>query len=188
MPTDVATTDVTIRPARPEDAGAVAALHTANWQDAYRGLMPDAYLDGPLAGDMQAAWAEKFAHMAAGGSAILLAEQGEPGQGGQMLGFIRIVANADPQWGHYIDNLHVAASTRGMGLGRKLFDAGLAWAKARDGRPDRGQGAYLFVYADNTAARAAYARWQGREVEEFLDDAPHGGTLPAVRVAWDRVR
>lgn len=167
---------VTIRMATAEDAEAVAALHTANWQDAYRGIMPDAYLDGPLADGMRNGWAEKFADMAAGNSAVLVAEAG-----GRLLGFIRIVPNADPQWGHYIDNLHVAAGTRGGGIGRALFRAGADWAAERGGA----RGLYLYVYADNTPARAAYARWQGREVEQFLDDAPHGGKIPAVRVAWE---
>lgn len=171
--------EVTIRPAEPQDQSAVATLHTANWQDAYRGLMPNDYLDGTLASDMQAAWAEKFIDMAAGRSCVLVAEWE-----GRLLGFIRIVPNADPRWGHYIDNLHVAASMRGTGLGRSLFEAGAGWAVERGGN----RGLYLFVYADNTAARAAYARWQGREVETFLDDAPHGGKIPAVRVAWEAVR
>lgn len=172
--------DITIRPARPEDWEAVAALHTANWQDAYRGLMPDDYLDGPLAAEMKAAWTGKFAHMAEGRSVVLVAMSGEPEQGDPLLGFIRVVPNADPQWGHYIDNLHVAASTRGTGLGRRLFEAGAHWARTQGGAA----GLHLLVYADNGAARAAYARWQGREAEEFLDDAPHGGKIPAVRVAW----
>ncbi|HEY4545638.1 MAG TPA: GNAT family N-acetyltransferase [Pedomonas sp.] len=174
--------DATIRFARSKDANAIAALHTANWRDAYRGIMPDEYLDGPLAAEMQLAWTGKLADMAAGNSAVLVAEEG-----GALAGFIRIVPNADPRWGHYIDNLHIALGTRGGGLGRKLFNAGAdwaaEWAKGRDGT----QGLYLFVYADNGAARAAYARWQGKEVEEFLDDAPHGGKIPAVRVAWDAV-
>lgn len=167
---------VTIRPATLADAGAIAALHTANWQDAYRGIMPDAYLDGPLAAEMQTVWAEKFADMAEGRSAILVAE-GEEG----LLGFIRIVADADPRWGHFIDNLHVRAGARSLGLGRKLFRAGAEWA----GSHGDAAGLYLYVYADNTSARATYARWQGREVEEFLDDGPHGGKIPAVRVAWE---
>jgi len=176
--------DMTIRLAQTQDREAVAALHTANWQDAYRGLMPDAYLDGPLAAEMQAAWAEKFADMAEGRSCVLVAVQDNPGQGGDLLGFIRVVPNADPQWGHYIDNLHVASGTRGTGLGRRLFEAGADWAVERGGN----RGLYLFVYADNGAARATYARWRGREVEVFLDDAPHGGQIPAVRVAWEAVR
>ena len=172
-------TGVAIRLARTEDASAIAALHTANWQDAYRGIMPDDYLDGRLAAEMQVTWAEKLVHAATGASAIFLAEQG-----GVLRGFIRIVANADPAWGHYIDNLHVAAGTRGGGFGRALFNTGAEWAMERGGK----HGLYLYVYADNAPARAAYARWQGREVEEFLDDAPHGGKIPAVRVAWDAGR
>lgn len=35
-----------IRPAAPEDAWSVARVHVRAWQVAYRGFMPDAYLDG----------------------------------------------------------------------------------------------------------------------------------------------
>jgi ribosomal protein S18 acetylase RimI-like enzyme len=35
-----------VRPARPEDGEAVADLHVRSWQVAYRGLLPDHYLDG----------------------------------------------------------------------------------------------------------------------------------------------
>src|SRR5580704_17872478 len=35
-----------VRPARPDDAGAVAAVHVRSWQVGYRGLLPDAYLEG----------------------------------------------------------------------------------------------------------------------------------------------
>lgn len=35
-----------MRPARPEDAADVAGVHVRSWQVAYRGLLPDDYLDG----------------------------------------------------------------------------------------------------------------------------------------------
>ena len=38
---------VNIRPAGPADAAAVAAVHVASWQGAYRGVLPDEVLDGP---------------------------------------------------------------------------------------------------------------------------------------------
>jgi ribosomal protein S18 acetylase RimI-like enzyme len=38
-------TGTTIRPAAPEDAEAVERLRVAGWQTAYRGIIPDAYLD-----------------------------------------------------------------------------------------------------------------------------------------------
>ena len=37
--------DMEIRPAEPEDALAVARVHVRTWQVAYRGLLPDEYLD-----------------------------------------------------------------------------------------------------------------------------------------------
>ena len=35
----------TVRSARPEDAAEVAGVHVRSWQAAYRGLLPDEYLD-----------------------------------------------------------------------------------------------------------------------------------------------
>jgi GNAT superfamily N-acetyltransferase len=35
-----------LRPATPDDAMAVARVHVRSWQVGYRGLLPDAYLDG----------------------------------------------------------------------------------------------------------------------------------------------
>lgn len=35
-----------VRPARSEDAEAIAAIHVASWRAAYRGQIPDAVLDG----------------------------------------------------------------------------------------------------------------------------------------------
>jgi GNAT superfamily N-acetyltransferase len=35
-----------LRPAEPEDAMGVARVHVRSWQAGYRGLLPDAYLDG----------------------------------------------------------------------------------------------------------------------------------------------
>lgn len=43
-----------IRPAQPEDALAVAGVHVRSWQAAYRGLLPDAYLDQLRAEDRAA--------------------------------------------------------------------------------------------------------------------------------------
>jgi GNAT superfamily N-acetyltransferase len=40
-----------LRPARPEDALAVARVHVRCWQIGYRGLLPDGYLDGLRAED-----------------------------------------------------------------------------------------------------------------------------------------
>jgi ribosomal protein S18 acetylase RimI-like enzyme len=46
----------TIRPAAVEDADAIGAVHVRAWQAAYRGVMPDEYLDGPRAQDRADGW------------------------------------------------------------------------------------------------------------------------------------
>ena len=40
-----------LRPAEPQDAMGVARVHVRSWQAGYRGLLPDAYLDGLRAED-----------------------------------------------------------------------------------------------------------------------------------------
>jgi hypothetical protein len=44
--------DVVIRPCAPEDADEIESLRVAGWRAAYRGIIPDAYLDGlPVDGE-----------------------------------------------------------------------------------------------------------------------------------------
>lgn len=43
--------NVRLRRAEPTDNDAVATVHVRSWQAAYRGLLPDAYLDGLNASD-----------------------------------------------------------------------------------------------------------------------------------------
>jgi hypothetical protein len=45
---------ISLRPAVPGDSLAVARIHVRAWQTAYRGLLPDAYLDGLRAEDRAA--------------------------------------------------------------------------------------------------------------------------------------
>ena len=47
---------VTIRPASVDDADAVGEVHVRAWQSAYRGVMPDDYLDGLQAQDHAMRW------------------------------------------------------------------------------------------------------------------------------------
>lgn len=53
--------DIAIRRARPEDADAVAAIHVAGYEEAYRGLIPDEVIDGrPLELRLRV-WRERLA-------------------------------------------------------------------------------------------------------------------------------
>jgi ribosomal protein S18 acetylase RimI-like enzyme len=52
---------VELRDATPDDAEAIATVHVASWQVAYRGLMPDVVLDGLSVDDRAHRWAERLA-------------------------------------------------------------------------------------------------------------------------------
>jgi GNAT superfamily N-acetyltransferase len=51
-----------LRPALPSDAADIAAINVRTWQHAYRGLLPDAYLDGLSIEARVDAWAERLAN------------------------------------------------------------------------------------------------------------------------------
>ena len=65
---------VTVRPATVADAGAMGRLHVRASQAAYRGHMPDDYLDGLRAEDRAAGW-ERFLGRRRERGAVLVAEQ-----------------------------------------------------------------------------------------------------------------
>ena len=50
-----------IRPAVESDARAVAEAHVRTWQSAYRGIVPDAYLDALSSDRREIAWRESIA-------------------------------------------------------------------------------------------------------------------------------
>lgn len=56
----MAVQDLIIRDAQANDADAMGRLHVRAWQRAYRGVMPDEYLDGLQADDRIEMWRERI--------------------------------------------------------------------------------------------------------------------------------
>jgi hypothetical protein len=57
------------RPARPEDARAIAGLHADSWQRHDRGAYADAFLDSDASGYLLALWTERMSAEATWGRA-----------------------------------------------------------------------------------------------------------------------
>ncbi len=49
---------MTIRPATPADAAAIARIHVATWQATYKGIVPEAYLSSLSGPDFTTRWSE----------------------------------------------------------------------------------------------------------------------------------
>lgn len=50
--------DITVRPAQPEDAPEISRIYSASWRSAYRGMVPQEYLDQLK--DKNDHWVERF--------------------------------------------------------------------------------------------------------------------------------
>ncbi len=163
-----------IRPLSPRDAAAVAELHVVSWRSAYRGILRDDYLDGPIEADRARVWKERLSAAPAAWIGVIVERDGHP------VGFGFASPGSDTPWGTRIDNLHVRPDARGGGIGRDLV-AGLCEAiVARGLAPPL----WLWVYEANRAARAFYARIGAAEVERERHTLPGGGEAMAVRCAW----
>uniref|UniRef100_UPI0022EB1AAD GNAT family N-acetyltransferase n=1 Tax=Falsiroseomonas oryzae TaxID=2766473 RepID=UPI0022EB1AAD len=158
-----------LRSAGPADAAALAALHLASWRDAYRGVLDDAFLDGPLEAILAAHWPAMLAPPRRQGAVVLASIAGEPA------GFVAV-------WRYgrvaHIDNLHVRPGLRGAGIGRALLVHALRRMQARGC-----VAADLLVFARNAGALRFY-RALGAEVgPEHLGET-FGQRVAEHRCAW----
>ena len=166
---------IVLRDAGPDDAKTIAGLHTRSWQAAYRGILPDAYLDGPLVREKQEHWRSVLAAPPAGAVIILAAGPQRP------VGFVAAYPERDRR--ALIDNLHVLPAQRRDGIGRRLMAA--AAARLLDAGI---RSAHLTVYQANVPAVAFYRRIGGICVRRGVKE--NGGvSAPVLAFDWpDLVR
>lgn len=168
-----------LREAAPEDGPAVAALHIASWRSAYRGMLSDSFLDGPIEAERGALWERRFTEPLDPAQIVILAEAER--DRGPLLGFACILVDQDPVWGSLVDNLHVHPEHKGRRVGRHL----IARAAARVTGEAAARPIHLFVLDANLKARAAYESWGGRASEPFTHPESDGAAHAIRRIVWD---
>lgn len=138
-----------MRPARPDDAPAIASVHVRTWQTAYRGQLPDAFLDG-LSADLElrtSFWQRWIASEAAArGQSVLVAEDG-----GEVAGFATFGPSQDDPSLVELYAIYVDPDRWDRGHGRALI--GSAVRGLRDGGFYE---AILWVLETNGRARRFY--------------------------------
>jgi GNAT superfamily N-acetyltransferase len=140
------TDNITFRLAIPADVERIAALHARSWQETYRGIMPDDYLDNDVADERLAVWQERFAETPAN-RRIIVAEAGN-----ELAGFACVFTNDESVYGALLDNLHVSSGYQGQGIGKQLMQQAAEWVQQQ--MPE--SAFYLWVYEKNHPARAFY--------------------------------
>ncbi|GAB3639858.1 GNAT family N-acetyltransferase [Spirosoma arcticum] len=137
---------ITYRTATVADVDRIAALHARSWQESYRGIMPDEFLDEDVEAERLDVWQERFAEQPFNRQ-IIVAEDG-----GQLVGFACVLTGSDPVYGALLDNLHVASAYKGRGIGQALIRQTAKWVQQQDASSPF----FLWVYEQNHPARAFY--------------------------------
>lgn len=160
---------MTVRPAAPTDAGAIAELHVAAWRAAYRGLIPDAYLDGLTVEKRLDLWQRRLSEPRS--TCLLVAEQHKSVAGFCLYGPTRDEDGKDKPIGEIIA-LNVRPDSWRRGFGRTLCQYALGDA------PQRGWTAMtLWILKGNERAGRFYEALgfflDGTErLDQHVTDAP----------------
>jgi GNAT superfamily N-acetyltransferase len=143
---------VQIRPAGPDDAEAIAAVHVASWQATYRGVVPDEVLDGPdLLAGRRRMWQRWLGPDAPAGHAAWVAEAG-----GEVVAFADVLPSRDDDADEVTGEvlmIYARPDAWGSGAGRELMAAAVAGLREAGFRS-----ATLWVLDSNARARRFYER------------------------------
>jgi ribosomal protein S18 acetylase RimI-like enzyme len=150
----------TVRPARPEDAAAIADAHVRGWLATYRGLVPDSVLDGLSVERRTTHWRETIASQTTADSVgrTWVVEAVGVVRGFAETGAIRDAPDDLAAAGEVLA-IYLAPEARGQGLGRAIFSHAVEDLQARGFDP-----IVVWVFEANTAARRFY------EAAGFLPD------------------
>jgi GNAT superfamily N-acetyltransferase len=125
-----------LRPAQVGDIAEIARFQTNCWREAYRGIVPDSYLDRFTVSDREQLWRDR---LESGARNIAIAEQY-----GDVVGVASWDDNARPR---ELSSLYVAADQRGTGLAAQLLNHAIGTNTA-----------YLWVFEQNPRAQAFYRK------------------------------
>jgi ribosomal protein S18 acetylase RimI-like enzyme len=164
-----------IRAARMQDIPQIAVVHVRSWQAAYRGLLPQAYLDGLDPAQRISQWERIVSAAGRAGGGTLVADAG-----GRVCGFVSYGParddDADARRAGEIYAIYLAPAAWGKGTGRQLMAAALG----RLGQAGFGQ-VILWVLGSNARARRFYEAGGWLDDGAVKDDDSFGVPVTEVR-------
>jgi ribosomal protein S18 acetylase RimI-like enzyme len=161
----------TVRPPRTDDTEAMGRVHVRAWQVAYRGQMPDEYLDGLSAGNRAQMWSNALARRDDSRPILVIVDHEE-----EVVGFAAVGPVADSPGTGGLYAINIDPDRWGRGHGRTL----LARAEAELASLSYGE-AVLWVLPGNARARRFYeaAGWATDGAERTAEVL--GVVVPEIR-------
>jgi GNAT superfamily N-acetyltransferase len=140
---------VVVRDARPEDAAAIADVNVRSWRAAYRGLMPDSFLNALSVEEDRARWERAIGESGARARPLLVVQDA----GGAVVGYAVVGADVDDASRGLLFLMYVGPECWGTGAGHALMEAVVERLRALGF-----ERAVLWVLEANARARAFYQR------------------------------
>jgi len=166
---------IIFRTATANDSTRVAALHSASWRNAYRGMLPDSYLDQEIDDERLQLWQQRLNRPDPQRQYVLLAELEQ-----QPIGFVCVLLDEEPEWGACLYNLHMHPAYKRYGIGRQLFAHATDWVMSSE----PAWPLHLLVFEANQQARRFYDNYKGQVVERMIKHMPGDVALPVLRYIW----
>jgi L-amino acid N-acyltransferase YncA len=166
-----------LRPARKDDALPIARVFVRSWQAAYRGHMPDSFVNGPTVEGTAKRWRRRLSGKHQDKETWVV--EGD----GAVVGFARTGpcrdADAGPAWGE-VYTIYLSPEWWGRGAGRTLFAHAVESLSARDFRP-----LVVWVVESNRRARRFYEQAGCRLDGVTKAGTQHGAENRRVRYRLD---
>jgi ribosomal protein S18 acetylase RimI-like enzyme len=137
-------TSIVLRRATVEDAAAIAAVRIDSWRSTYRGIMPDAYLDGMRLEDSTASWTQVLS-ADANKTSVFVAEKDS-----EVVGFAAGRTLDEPKFGldAELAAIYLRPDLQRIGIGRRLVSM-----VADAHQAQKATGLLVWVLTVNKAAR-----------------------------------
>ncbi|GAB3953003.1 GNAT family N-acetyltransferase [Spirosoma harenae] len=169
---------ITYRSATSADAEPIAQLHSLSWQQNYRGIWSDDFLNGPVSENRRTVWQQRL-QQPTPDQYVVVAESDN-----KLCGFVCAYSDEHPVWGTLLDNLHVHKNQQGQGIGGELVRSAARWSF--DQFPK--MGLYLWVLVDNTRAQKVYDALGGVNHELVSMPNPDGSFSDCYRYVWTDIK
>lgn len=165
-----------VRPARLDDAAAIARVHVASWNAAYRGILPDDILSRHDVGHRldtrrrilrQTDGLHLVAHDTTFNDIVGFCDAG--------------LARRPGPWHGELYAIYLLPQSRYLGIGRQLFDHTLSWMRAR-----HWPSMIVWVLENNPHARRFYEALGGR-LGPRVHSSIVGHATIEVGYVWDRL-
>ncbi|HET9416367.1 MAG TPA: GNAT family N-acetyltransferase [Candidatus Limnocylindria bacterium] len=170
----------TIRPATVDDAAVLGRIAGRAWNLTYRGIVPDPVLDEWI-DTAVGNWLRALQHRPSHGEWRAWVAQ----RGDAVVGYVTTTPAADewlppPAGAGEVTNLYLEPDAIGTGIGRALYEHGVADLRERGFNP-----LVIWAFRDNPRARRFYER-MGLTIDAETDWVLGGVPCPIVRFRLDR--